>query len=163
MTPLILSEGDGGLAIPTPYLAARDLAAELIRGEHFHLDIPNRSVRLTESGRDHLFAELKRQPIPDLRRPWDTFVVNALQAKYVFQPGVDYVVRDSAVQIVDQKTGRVFSERSWRDGLHQAVEALAGIAISNEKSSSARITRQRFYQLYDALCGMTGTTEGADS
>ena len=163
MTPLILSEGGAGLAIPIPYLAARDLAAELIRGEHFHLDIPNRSVRLTEQGRDRIFAELKRQPLADLRRPWDTFVVNALQAKYVLQTGVDYVVRNGAVQIVDQKTGRIFSERSWRDGLHQAVEALAGVTISNEKSSSARITRQRFYQLYDAICGMTGTTEGTDS
>lgn len=163
LTPLILSEGDAGLANPTPYFAARDLAAGLVRGEDFHLDIPNRSVRLTEPGREHIFAELKRQPIPDLRRPWDTFVVNALQAKYVLQPGVDYVVCDGEIQIVDQKTGRIFSERSWRDGLHQAVEALAGVAISNEKSSSARITRQRFYQLYDAICGMTGTAEGADS
>ncbi len=163
MTPLILSEGDDGLTIPTPYLAARDLAADLIRGEHFHLDIPNRSVRLTEQGRDRIFAELKRHVIADLRRPWDAFVINALQAKYVLQPGVDYVVRDGEIQIVDQKTGRIFSERSWRDGLHQAVEALAGTAISNEKSSSARITRQRFYQLYDAICGMTGTAEGADT
>ncbi len=163
MTPLILSEGGDGLANPTPYFAARDLAAELIRGEHFHLDIPNRTVRLTESGRDFVFAELKRHPLADLRRPWDAFVVNALQAKYVLQPGVDYVVRNRQVQIVDQKTGRIFSERSWRDGLHQAVEAFAGLAIGNEKSSSARITRQRFYQMYDTLCGMTGTAEGADS
>ena len=162
MTPLILSEGDGGLAIPTPYLAARDLAAELIRGEHFHLDVPNRSVRLTEQGREHIFAELNRHPL-DLCRPWDVFVVNALQAKYVLQTGVDYVVRNGEVHIVDQKTGRIFSERSWRDGLHQAVEAFAGVAVTNEKSSSARITRQRFYQLYDAICGMTGTTDGTDA
>ena len=163
MTPLILSEGGNGLAVPTPYLAARDLAAELARGEHFHLDIPNRSVRLTELGRDRIFADLNQHPLADLQRPWDAFVVNALQAKYVFQGGVDYVVRDGQIHIVDQKTGRIFSERSWRDGLHQAVEALAGVAITNEKSSSARITRQRFYQLYDALCGMTGTAEGTDS
>lgn len=163
MTPLILSEGDGGLAIPTPYLAARDLASELIRGEHFHLDIPNRSVRLTEQGREHIFAELNRHPLADLCRPWDVFVVNALQARYVLQTGVDYVVRNGEVQIVDQKTGRIFSERSWRDGLHQAVEAFAGVAITDEKSSSARITRQRFYQLYDAICGMTGTTDGTDA
>lgn len=163
MTPLILSEGSDGLAIPTPYLAARDLASELIRGEHFHLDIPNRSVRLTEQGREHIFAELNRHPLADLCRPWDVFVVNALQARYVLQTGVDYVVRNGEVQIVDQKTGRIFSERSWRDGLHQAVEAFAGVAITNEKSSSARITRQRFYQLYDAICGMTGTTDGTDA
>ncbi len=163
MTPLILSEGDNGLANPTPYLAARDLAADLIRGEHFHLDVPNRSVRLTESGRDFIFSELKQRPLAELQRPWDAFVVNALQAKYILQAGVDYVVRDGQIHIVDQKTGRIFSERSWRDGLHQAVEAVAGLSVSNEMSSSARITRQRFYQMYDALCGMTGTVDGADS
>ena len=163
MTPLILSEGGSGLAVPTPYLAARDLANELIRGEHFHIDASDRSVRLTQQGQERIFAELTRHPLDDLRRPWDAFVVNALQAKYVLQGGVDYIVRGEQVHIVDQKTGRIFSERSWRDGLHQAVEALAGVAITNEKTSSARITRQRFYQLYDALCGMTGTTEGTDA
>lgn len=163
MTPLILSAGTDSLAIPTPYLAARDLAAELIRGEHFHLDPANRSVRLTKQGRDHIFAELQRHPIADLHRPWDALVVNALQARYVLQASVDYVVRNGEVHIVDQKTGRIFRERSWRDGLHQAVEAFAGVAITNEKSSSARITRQRFYQLYESLCGMTGTTTGADA
>ena len=162
LTPLILSEGGNGLEVPTPYLAARDLADEMVRGEHFHLDAANRTLRLTSAGRDLIFAELQRHPLSDLRRPWDAFVLNALHAEYVVQRGVNYVVRDGDVQIVDQNTGRIFSERSWRDGLHQAVEAYNHLAISGEKSSSARITRQRFYQLYDSVCGMTGTAEGAD-
>ena len=162
MTPLILSEGDDGLALPTPYLAARSLAADLVRGDHFHLDVPSREVRLTDSGRAHVFDWLARHPIDDLRRPWDGYIVNALQAKYIFEQGVDYVIRNGEVQIVDQKTGRIFAERTWRDGLHQAIEAFAGAAITNERSSAARITRQRFYQLYSSICGMTGTAETAD-
>ncbi|MCX7419183.1 MAG: accessory Sec system translocase SecA2 [Planctomycetia bacterium] len=162
MTPLILSAGDDGLALPTPYLSARSLAAELVRGEHFHLDVPNRQVRLTDAGRSHVFHWLERHPIDELRRPWDCYVVNALQAKFIFEQGVDYVVRNGEVQIVDQKTGRIFGERTWRDGLHQAIEAFAGTAITNERSSAARITRQRFYQLYPLICGMTGTAETAD-
>jgi len=162
LTPLILSEGGTGLEIPTPYLAARDLADEMVRGEHFHLDVPNRMVHLTSRGREYIFSELQRHPIADLRRPWDAFVINALHAEYVLQQGVDYIVRDGQVQLVDQKTGRIFSERSWRDGLHQAVEAYNHLAISAEKTSSARITRQRFYQMYDMICGMSGTVEGAD-
>jgi preprotein translocase subunit SecA len=162
MTPLILSEGGHGLEVPTPYLAARDLADEMVQGEHFHLDTPNRKLRLTNAGRDYLFAEMDRHPLSDLRRPWDAFVLNALHAEYVLQRGIDYVVRDGDIQRVDQKTGRIFSDRLWRDGLHQAVEAYNHLAISSEKSSSARITRQRFYQTYESLCGMTGTAEGAD-
>jgi len=162
MTPLILSEGGSGLEVPIPYLAARDLAADLLRGEHFQLDAPNRTLWLTAAGRDFVFAELKRHPMPELRRPWDVFVLNALHAEFVLHVGVDYVIRDGEIRLVDQKTGRIFSERSWRDGLHQAVEAFNHLPISSEKSSSARITRQRFYQMYDSLCGMTGTAEGAD-
>ncbi len=162
MTPLILSEGDDGLALPTPYLAARSLAADLVRGDHFHLDVPNREVRLTDAGRSHVFDWLARHPIDELRRPWDRYIVNALQARFLFEQGVDYVVRNSEVQIVDQKTGRIFAERTWRDGLHQAIEAFVGAAITNERASAARITRQRFYQLYSSICGMTGTAETAD-
>ncbi|MFM9962899.1 MAG: hypothetical protein ACKV2Q_16945 [Planctomycetaceae bacterium] len=162
MTPLILSEGESGLEVPTPYLAARDLADELVRGTHFHLDAPSRTLRLTSAGRDFIFAALKRQPLPELRRPWDAFVLNALHAEYLLHRGVDYVIRNGNVQLVDQHTGRIFNERTWREGLHQAVEAYNHLTISREKCSTARITRQRFYQLYDSLCGMTGTVIGAD-
>ena len=80
MTPLILSEGDNDLTQLTPYVAARKLAADLIRGEHFHLDVPNRQVRLTDEGRSLAYHWLERYPIDELRRPWDNYVVNALQA-----------------------------------------------------------------------------------
>ena len=41
---------------------------------------------------------------------------------------VDYVVRDDdEIQIVDQNTGRIFADRTWQDGLHQAVEAKEGL------------------------------------
>ncbi len=162
MTPLILSEGGCDLEVPTPYLAARDVADEMVRGEHFHLDSPNRVLRLTSAGQDFIFDRLQQNPLTELRRPWDQFVLNALHAEHLLQRGVDYVIRDKEVQLIDQKTGRIFSERTWRDGLHQAVEAFNHLAISAEKKSSARITRQRFYQMYDSLCGMTGTIEGAD-
>jgi preprotein translocase subunit SecA len=162
LTPLILSESANDSADGWPYLAARDLAEQLVRGEHFHLDSSARAVQLTTTGREHIFRSLEQSPITALRRPWDVYLRNALQARYLLHEGVDYVVRVNAVQLVDEKTGRIFDERSWRDGLHQAVEAVANVPITGEKSSAARITRQRFYQLYDSLCGMTGTAVGAE-
>lgn len=162
MTPLILSEGATGEHDPEPFWRARDVAAALTRDEHFHVDAALRSVKLTENGRRLMFQQLERRPLLGLLRPWDVYVTNALHAQFVLQSGADYVVRQDQVHIVDQKTGRIFSERSWRDGLHQAVEAFVGVKLSPEKNSAARITRQRFFQMYSSLCGMTGTAQGAD-
>ncbi len=41
-------------------------------------------------------------------------------------------------------------------------EATGDMAISGEKAVTLRMTRQRFYQLYAELCGMTATAETAD-
>ena len=71
-------------------------------------------------------------------------------------------MRDEEVIIVDQSTGRLFEDRSWRDGLHQAIEARENVPITGEKQGLARITRQRFSRLYPILCGMTGTATGSE-
>jgi preprotein translocase subunit SecA len=95
-----------------------------------------------------------------LRRPWRGYVESALRAEHIMKRDVHYVVREGKVLIVDEYTGRIFSEREWRDGLHQAVEAKEGVSITEEKRTLARISRQRYFQRYKMLCGMTGTASG---
>ena len=64
--------------------------------------------------------------------------------------------------IVDEFTGRLCPDRTWSDGLHQAVEARAGVTITEENFSEATISRPAYFQLYGQVCGMTGTaTEAA--
>ena len=75
--------------------------------------------------------------------------------------GVDYIVRQGKIHLVDQYTGRIFTDRTWQDGLHQAVEWKEQVAVTSEKHATARISRQRFYGLYRQICGMTGTATGA--
>ena len=81
---------------------------------------------------------------------------------HVFQRDVHYIVRDGEVQIVDKSTGRIFEDRTWSDGLHQAVEARESLTISRETLPLAKITRQRFYRCYRSLGGMTGTAKGCE-
>lgn len=59
--------------------------------------------------------------------------------------------------IVDEFTGRAHEERSWQQGLHQAVAAKEGLEIPSETLTAASITRQRYFRLYDSLSGLTGT------
>ena len=78
-------------------------------------------------------------------------------AEHLLERDVDYVVAEGHVQLVDVPTGRIFADRSWQDGLQQAVEVKEGIAVSACCAAAARISRQRFYRQYQALCGTTGT------
>jgi preprotein translocase subunit SecA len=48
-------------------------------------------------------------------------------------------------------------DRSWRHGLHQAVEAKERLEVTPPKDTMARVSFQRFFRMYRRLCGMTGT------
>jgi len=45
--------------------------------------------------------------------------------------------------------------------LHQAVEARAGVTISEENNSEATISRPSYFRLYNRACGLTGTAAEA--
>ena len=61
------------------------------------------------------------------------------------------------MQIVDEYAERVMPGRRWSDGLHQAVEAKEGIKVDSEESTSARISYQPFFRLFEKVAEMTGT------
>lgn len=161
-SPLLISEASSmGDASEKPYYEARDLARRLHESDHFTLDRNRRKIDFTSEGKRELFRDDSIIPWDDLRRPWETYVLNALKAEYLFFRDEHYVVEDDKVVIVDEFTGRRFEDRSWREGQHQAVEAKEEVEIRPEADSAASITRQRFFALYDAICGLTGT--GAES
>ena len=80
----------------------------------------------------------------------------------MFHRDAHYVIDDGEIRIVDGSTGRIFSDRTWSDGLHQAIEAKEELTITSERSALAQITRQRYFQLYECLSGMTGTATGCE-
>jgi preprotein translocase subunit SecA len=63
--------------------------------------------------------------------------------------------------IVDEFTGRIMPNRSWSEGLHQAIEAKEGLPISEPNETVARMSFQRFFRSFPRLCGMTGTAHEA--
>jgi preprotein translocase subunit SecA len=61
------------------------------------------------------------------------------------------------VQIIDDFTGRVMADRSWRHGLHQAIEVKENVPVTADKENLARMSFQRFFRQYPIMGGMTGT------
>ena len=86
-------------------------------------------------------------------------VNSALKAHYIFIKDKEYVVKDNAITIVDEFTGRMMPGRRWSDGLHQAIEAKEGVKIQKENQTLASITFQNYFRMYKKLSGMTGTAD----
>jgi len=162
-SPLVLS-----LAPPSEaedaaaHMAARDLAELLTPEDHFEVDATTGSVTLTEEGVQRCHDDEVNIPISVLVRPWSDYVRQALRAQLLFRRDVHYVIHEGEVRIVDESTGRIYEDRSWQEGLHQAIEAREGLTITAETVAAARITRQRFFRLYTHVCGLTGTAVGCE-
>jgi len=160
--PLVLSTqpGANGPAAEA-YQAARSAAGLLRAGDDYLLDLAGRSVRLTQGGLKKVHANPLATRLA-LERPWAMYIEQALAARLLYKLDVDYVVQDQKLMLVDQCTGRIFADRTWRDGLHQSVEAEAGLPITTAQGTAARISRQRYYRQYETVCGMTGTAAGGE-
>jgi hypothetical protein len=82
-------------------------------------------------------------------------VNQSLTAKELYLRDKHYLIDDGKVVIVDEFTGRMMPDRTWRDGLHQAIEAKERVEINPPKDTYARISFQRFFRMYHTLSGMS--------
>ena len=156
-SPLVISGAKQKLAAydAQVYKDACSLAAEMEQGVDYQLDFQKRNLELTPWG----LEKIQKYGHPyNLKRPWHQYVEQALRACIFYRKDVEYILDDQQkIVIVDEFTGRRFAERNWQDGLHQAIEAKEGVPVTHENRSLARITRQRYFNLYKKLAGMTGT------
>lgn len=158
VTPLIISGQTPNQEQVDAFIQAAKLAPEFTKRRDYTVNREFREVRFTSAGRDKV-ARLTR----DLGGLWagqrrsEELLVQALTAVELYLPGVQYVVQDGKVVIVDESTGRLMPDREWRDGLHQAVAAKEGVEVEPPKATLARVSFQRFFRMYRKLSGMTGT------
>ncbi len=158
VTPLIISREQPNESLRQACIEAYHLAEQLITGRDYKADAKHKQVDLTPRGESHL-AQLA-DPLPPLWRGPDRrreLVEQALQAKSFFEREKQYVVQDGKVVIVDEFSGRLMPQRTWREGLHQAIEVREGIDVTSPSETIARMSFQRFFRLFPRLSGMSGT------
>ena len=169
ITPLVLSgPSPQSTQVTEPELCvhhhAKRIVDLLICPRDYHVDQRAGKVSLTDTGKHAVrtaLEQLQRQDrIVPLHRPWLQTIEAALKAKEIMHRDDDYVIRDGKIELVDEATGRIFADRHWRDGVHQAIEAREGLPISDERTTQASISRQSYFRRYELLCGMTGTARG---
>lgn len=155
-TPLIISgPSDQDLG---RYEEADRVARQLNKDEHFEVDEKQHNVALNDVGvrAAERFAGVESFYTAG-NMEWPHLIDNALKAHYLYKLDVNYVVKDRAVVIVDEFTGRLMEGRQWSDGLHQAVEAKEGVPIKPETQTFATASLQNIFKMYKKLSGMTGT------
>ncbi|MBI2513879.1 MAG: hypothetical protein HYV96_18065 [Opitutae bacterium] len=165
VTPLIISRPQPNEALVELCRQANRLAAELLPGEHYELDVRHKEAKLVEAGHARIDDWCAQHGRSIFNQPgWVSgLVVQALQARHFFLRDKQYVISDGRVIIVDESTGRMMPGRSWQLGLHQAVEAKEGLDITQPNESLARLSFQRFFRLFRRLGGITGTAAEAAS
>ncbi len=159
-TPLIIgSLGDEAReAVIATFRWASEHASNFEYKEDYTLEEDSRKVELTSKGRQHVRSlprpeEIRTVALVDLYE----YIERAIRVLRDYHLDRQYVVRDGEIVIVDEFTGRLAEGRKWRDGIHQAVEAKAGVEVSVPTGQAARITVQDLFLRYKYLAGMTGT------
>lgn len=164
VTPLILNGPATNPVRAEAYATAASIASELEPRRDYRVDRRHRDVDLTEAGRARV-GELTRRMHGLWRAPRrrEEMVVQALAARELFVRDEHYIVRDGRVVVIDESTGRTLPDRTWRAGLHQAIEAREGLEVQPMRETIARISFQRFFNMYERLAGMTGTAREASA
>ena len=160
VTPLIISGEAPNLEQVEAFRQAAVLSDKLDPERDYRVNQRYHEVELTPEGKERL-AELAESlgGIWHGTRRSEELVVQALTAREIYLLDKQYVLQDGKVVIVDEFTGRLMPDRTWRDGLHQAIEAKEKMEVNPPKDTYARISFQRFFRLYKKLSGMTGTAQ----
>jgi preprotein translocase subunit SecA len=158
VTPLIISNSPDEEANATHYRAADALALQLEENRDFTIDRTVRTVDLTARGHERLEELCAGDNFWKGRRRREELVTQALVGRHCFIRDEQYLIDpEQKVQIIDESTGRIMADRSWRHGLHQAIEVKEGVPVTADKENLARLSFQRFFRQYPHMCGMTGT------
>ncbi|HOE09400.1 MAG TPA: preprotein translocase subunit SecA, partial [Treponemataceae bacterium] len=131
----------------------------------YKIDEKNRRISFTDQGMSRIEEILQKHNLisgslfEESNFEFIHYFTQAVRAHTLYKHDVDYVVKDKAVQIVDEFTGRILEGRRYGDGLHQAIEAKEHIRIAQRNRTLATITFQNFFRMYNKLSGMTGTAD----
>ena len=159
VTPLIISRVQDAGEIAAAVNAVWELVRMLDPALHYQVDAESRTIELKPAGLDRVHEDLAlpRTGLWASTRRRIELVGLGLEAREFFLRDKQYVIDDGKVVIVDPATGRPMPMRTWRQGLHQIIEAKEGLEISGPSETLARTSFQAFFRKYRRLAGASGT------
>ncbi len=155
-TPLIISGPSDEPVEEYSRFAA--IARKLEPDIHYELDEKERSVYLTDDGLALVEQETGIENIYDeANYRFVHYMQQALKAQVLYLDGRDYIRQRKKIILIDQHTGRLMPSRRLSEGLHQAIEAKENVPVRRRDITSATVTIQNYFRMYEKLAGMSGT------
>ena len=154
--PLVIAGGEANQE-PLAYQVDR-LTRHFRKFRHFTLDEYARNIALTDIGIRAVETSFGCGNLFDEENiALLTAVQDSLHAHALLRRDVDYLVKDGAIESVDEFKGRIAENRRWPAGLHTAIEAKEGLALKTQGRILGSLTLQNLISIYPQVCGMTGT------
>ncbi len=162
VTPLIIATNRENESLREAARLAQEMINVLKPETDYHSNPRYKEIELTKAGLQKMVEQAAH--LPGFWKGHDRrleLVVQALIAREFYHKDQQYIIEEDKIVIVDEFTGRPMPQRSWRGGMHQAVEAKEGIPITDPTETIARLSFQRFFRCFHKLSGMTGTAREA--
>jgi preprotein translocase subunit SecA len=158
VTPLIISASHKNDTLREAVQLAEGMIGVMKPEVDYRTNPRYKEIELTKVGLQKLVEQASH--LPGMWQGHDRrleLVVQALIAREFFHRDQQYIIENGKIVIVDEFTGRPMPQRTWREGMHQAVEAKEKLTISDPAETIARLSFQRFFKCFHQLSGMTGT------
>ncbi len=147
VTPLIIAASHENASLREASQLAQKMIGELKPGTDYQANPRYKEIEMTRGGLQKLVEQASH--LPGMWQGHDRrleLVVQALMAREFYHRNRQYIVEGDKVVIVDEFTGRPMPQRTWREGMHQAIEAKENLPISDPSETIARLSFQRFFR-----------------
>lgn len=162
-TPLIISGPRPDPELFEAVRRAHSVVESLKAGRDYRLDRLFRDVQFDEDAWGRLAPQRQAMPGPwRNERRFEHLLKQSVLARDFYRLDEHYIVQDGKVVIVDERTGRQMPNRSWSQGLHQAVECAAGVEMTPPTETVERMSFQNFFCRYARLTGASGTLQNLE-
>src|SRR5438477_8109229 len=104
-----------------------------LRSLHYTLDENERNVVLTDAGIRAVEETFGCGNLfDDQNLGLHAAIQDSLHAHALLHRDVDYLVKNGAIESIDEFKGRIIENRRWPEGLHAAIEAKEGVATKKQ-------------------------------
>lgn len=162
VTPLIISKKVPNEILKESVLFAKKIIENLEEDIHYRVHERFLDVVFTQKGYEYINQIVFENKLLSSNARKEYLLKQALVAQKLYILNKHYIIKDEKIVIVDSRSGRIMSDRTWSNGLHQAIEAKENLPITYPTVAIIKMSFQRFFRLYNHLCGMSGTLQKLD-
>lgn len=160
-TPLIISEPNN--ASVEKFKSYYKIALNLFENNFYTIDLKSQRVELNDDAYDYIEKQIELKNISN-GNPYDDgniiiyhYIESALSSIITYKNGVDYIVKNNQITLIDSNSGRIGEGRQLGEGLHQFLQLKESIKITPENKIKAKLTYTSLIKLFNNFSGMSGT------